>query len=42
MLEFRGLTGGEYEVYGILTDGAGRHRAIAKQQVRVIPPGFSQ
>jgi hypothetical protein len=42
MFEFRGLPGGEYEVYGILTDGAGRHRAIAKQQVRVIPPGFSQ
>jgi hypothetical protein len=37
MFEFRGLPGGEYVVYGILTDNTGHRRAIAEQQVRVIP-----
>ena len=36
MFEFRGVPGGEYLVYGILTDSAGRRRAVAQQQVRVI------
>jgi hypothetical protein len=35
--EFRGVPGGEYLVYGVLTDSAGHRRAIAEQQVRVIP-----
>jgi hypothetical protein len=34
--EFRGLPGGEYQVYGILTDSGGHRRAVAQQQVRVI------
>jgi hypothetical protein len=37
MFEFRGVPGGEYLVYGILTDNGGRQRALAEQQVRVIP-----
>jgi hypothetical protein len=36
MFEFRGVPGGEYLVYGILTDNGGRQRALAEQQVRVI------
>jgi hypothetical protein len=35
--EFRGVPGGEYEVYGILTDSVGHQRAVARQMVRVIP-----
>ena len=38
MFEFRGLPGGEYLVYGILTDSGGHRRAIADQQVRVVSP----
>jgi hypothetical protein len=34
--EFRGVPGGEYVVFGVLTDSAGRQRAMAEQQVRVI------
>jgi hypothetical protein len=39
MFEFRGVPGGEYQVYGILTGVDGRQRAIAQQQVKVIPVG---
>jgi hypothetical protein len=42
MFEFRGVPGGEYSVYGILTDGGGRRRAVAQQQVMVIGPGAGQ
>jgi hypothetical protein len=42
MFEFRGVPGGEYKVYGILTDSGGRQRAMAQQQVRVIGPGFGR
>jgi hypothetical protein len=34
---FRGLPGGEYVVSGILTDSSGHERAIARQQLTVIP-----
>jgi hypothetical protein len=37
MFEFRGVPGGDYQVYGILTGGSGRQRAVVVQQVRVIP-----
>jgi hypothetical protein len=37
--EFRGVPGGEYLVHGIVTDSTGHQRAIAIQQVRVIPLG---
>jgi hypothetical protein len=36
VFEFRGVPGGEYEVYGILTDSGGHRRAVAQQWVRVI------
>jgi hypothetical protein len=36
MFEFRSVPGGEYMVYGILTDSVGHRRAVAHQQVRVI------
>ena len=36
---FRGLPGGEYVISGIRTDGGGRQRAIARQQLTVIPSG---
>jgi len=39
-VEFRGVPGGEYLVSGVLTDSVGRRRAIAEQQVRVIPSGL--
>jgi hypothetical protein len=35
-LSFRDMPGGEYEVYAILTDTAGRQRAIARQATRVM------
>ena len=38
--ELRGVPGGEYVVSGVLTDSLGRRRAIAEQQVRVIPSGL--
>ena len=38
MFEFRGLSGGEYVVAGILIDRRGHQRAIAEQEVRVISP----
>ena len=38
--EFRGVPSGEYVVSGVLTDSLGRRRAIAEQQVRVIPSGL--
>jgi hypothetical protein len=38
LFEFRGLPGGEYLVYGVLVDSSGHRRAMADQQVRVIPP----
>jgi hypothetical protein len=38
-VEFRDLPGGEYEVYGVLTDRAGERRAIARQRVTVIARG---
>jgi hypothetical protein len=41
MFEFRGVPGGEYQVYGILTDSGGHRRALAQQTVRVIAP-FAQ
>jgi len=37
MFEFRSLPGGDYQVSGILTDSLGRQRAVAQEQVRVIP-----
>jgi hypothetical protein len=37
MFEFRGLPGGEYLVSSVLTDSRGHRRAIAEQQIRVIP-----
>jgi hypothetical protein len=40
--EFRGVPGGEYRVSGVLTDSVGRRRAIAEQQVSVIPSGLGQ
>jgi len=40
--EFRGVPGGEYLVTGVLTNSLGRPRAIAEQQVRVIPSGLGQ
>jgi hypothetical protein len=40
--EFRGVPGGEYLVSGVLTDNAGHRRAIAGQQVRVIPSGLGE
>ena len=40
--EFRGVPGGEYRVSGVLTDSVGRRRAIAEQEVRVIPSGLGQ
>jgi hypothetical protein len=36
LFEFRGLPGGDYRVYGVLTDSGGRQRAFAEQLVRVI------
>jgi hypothetical protein len=42
MFEFRSLPGGDYRVYGILTDSGGRQRAVAQQQVMVIPTGLGQ
>ena len=36
MFEFRAVPGGEYLVYGILTDSAGHRRAVAHQEVTVI------
>ena len=40
--EFRGVPGGEYLVSAVLTDSVGRRRAIAEQQVRVIPSGLGE
>jgi hypothetical protein len=37
-MSFRGIPGGEYEVYAILTDSVGRRRAIARQATRVMSP----
>jgi hypothetical protein len=42
MLQFRGVPGGEYEVYAVLTDSLGHRRAIAQQTVRVIASGLGQ
>jgi len=36
VFEFRGLPGGDYRVYGVLSDSGGRQRAIAEQPVRVL------
>jgi hypothetical protein len=36
LFEFRSLPGGEYQVYGILTDSVGRRRAVVQQQIRVL------
>jgi hypothetical protein len=36
MFEFRGLPGGEYQVYAILSDSRGRQRAIDKQPVTIL------
>ena len=36
MFEFRSVPGGEFEVYAILTDGAGHRRAVVQQHVTVI------
>ena len=41
-VEFRGVPRGEYRVSGVLTDSIGRRRAIAEQQVNVIPSGLGQ
>jgi len=37
MFEFRGLPGGDYLISAVVTDSRGHRRAIAEQQVRVIP-----
>jgi hypothetical protein len=37
--EFRDLPGGDYHVYGVLTDSAGGQRAVAHQTLRVLPSG---
>jgi hypothetical protein len=37
--EFRDLPGGDYHVYGILTDSAGGRRAVAHQTLKVLPAG---
>jgi hypothetical protein len=42
MFEFPGLPGGDYVVFGVLTDSVGRQRAIAEQHVTVIPSGLGQ
>ena len=34
--EFRGLPGGEYVVYAVLTDSVGRRRAIDQRPVTII------
>jgi hypothetical protein len=39
LFEFRDLPGGDYHVYGILTDSAGGQRAMAHQTLRVLPSG---
>jgi hypothetical protein len=39
MFEFRELPGGDYQVYGILTDSAGHRRAIAQQKIKVVSVG---
>jgi hypothetical protein len=39
LFEFRDLPGGEYHVYGILTDSAGGQRAVAHQTLKVLPSG---
>jgi hypothetical protein len=39
LFEFRDLPGGDYHVYGILTDSAGGQRAIAHQTLKVLPVG---
>jgi hypothetical protein len=41
-VEFRSLPSGDYQVYGILTDGGGHQRAVAQQNLRVIPTGLGQ
>jgi hypothetical protein len=38
-LDFRGVPSGEYEIRGVLTDGAGHERASARRQVTVIASG---
>jgi hypothetical protein len=38
----RGVPGGEYSVYWILTDGSGRRRAVVQQQLIVIGSGAGQ
>jgi hypothetical protein len=40
MFEFRELPGGEYHVYGILTDSSGHRRAVTQQRVRVVATGL--
>ena len=42
MFEFRDLPGGDYQVYGVLTDSDGHRRAIAQQRVRVVGVGFDK
>jgi hypothetical protein len=37
--EFHDLPGGEYHVYGILTDSAGGQRAVAYQKLKVLTSG---
>jgi hypothetical protein len=39
LFEFLDLPGGDYQVYGILTDSAGGQRAVAHQMLRVLPGG---
>jgi hypothetical protein len=41
-LDFRGVPSGEYEILGVLTDGAGHERASARQEVTVISSGFER
>jgi hypothetical protein len=38
ILQFRGLTGGEYVVSAFLTDGQGHRRAMDRQPVSVVSP----
>jgi hypothetical protein len=36
LFEFRSLPGGDYRVYGLLTDSGGHQRAVAEQSVSVL------
>jgi hypothetical protein len=39
LFELRDLPGGDYQVYGILTDSGGGQRAVAHQTLRVLTSG---